>query len=267
MRFGGLFKAIPAEVGNGRRLLYFEASNEDIDHQDEVVLQTALKDSAEYFLRHGNIDLSHRTLLGPGNEEYEIGRPLDVRVTGGKTFVEAELYQGDSRQAKNATMVWDSLTKQRPPSRWYPSVGGQVLSKSIRINPGTGARTAVIDRVRWSNIALDRMPVNRTVPTVSTVPVGVFAKSLGGFVIAKTLTAGYGTDSASLAGGAALRSQSLHGAPISYTDFSDRLARLILDLKTGVQPGDLIRTAQEQFGLSEDEAEYRVLRFLKDLKP
>jgi len=124
-------KAVPAEEA-GERFLYMEASNEDPDHQHEVVLQKALEDSASYFLRHGNIDLSHYTLLGPkagiaNHYEYEIGKPVDVRVQGDRTFVKAQLYKGDSAMARNANMVWDSLTKQSPPARWYPSVGGAVL--------------------------------------------------------------------------------------------------------------------------------------------
>src|SRR5690606_15077846 len=81
---GGLLKASPAEEG-GERLLYIEASNEDVDHQNEVVLQKALAESADYYLRHGNVDLSHYTLIGPKAGianflEYEIGKPVEVRV-------------------------------------------------------------------------------------------------------------------------------------------------------------------------------------------
>lgn len=231
--FGGcdLLKATPAEEG-AERIVYMEASNEDRDHQGEVVLQKALSDSADYYLRHGNIDLSHYTLLGPKSGipnylEFEIGKPIAVNVVGDRTMVKAQLYRGDSAMARNANMVWDSLTRQSPPARWYPSVGGSVLAKSIQIDPATQERVAVISSVRWNNIALDRQPVNKTVPEISTIPVGTFAKSLGGFVL-KTLTAGYGTDSATLTGGGALRTQSLYGSPLtSYDDFSDRLANAL----------------------------------------
>lgn len=224
-------KATPVEEG-GERILFMEASNEDTDHQNEVVLQKALEESAEYFLRHGNIDLSHYTLLGPkagipNHLEYEIGKPIDVSVQGSRTFVKAQLYRGDSAMARNANMVWDSLTKQAPPARWYPSVGGSVLAKSVQIDPVSKERVAVVEKVRWSNIALDRMPVNKTVPEISTLPVGTFAKSLGGFVLSKTLTAGYGTDSALLDGGGAMRVQSLHGSPIQYMDFRESVANAL----------------------------------------
>lgn len=267
---GGLLKASPMEEG-GKRILFIEASNEDVDHQNEIVLQKALQDSAEYYLRHGNIDLSHYSLLGPKSGianfmEFEIGKPIAVQVDGKRTFVKAELYQGESPMAKNAEMVWDSITKQSPPSRWYPSVGGSVLAKSVRIDPETTNKVAVIEKVRWNNIALDRCPVNRTVPEVSTAPVGVFAKSLGGIVMAKTLTAGYGTDSASLTGGGAMRLQSLQGVPVTYLDFRDRFADLVRTMRVGKELRDLVRVAVNHLGMPEDTAKRFVTQFIYDLK-
>ena len=268
IQFGTLLKATPAEEG-GARFLFFEASNEDLDLQNEVVAQQALLESRDYFLRHGNIDLSHYTLLGPKSGianfmEYEIGKPVEVRVAGSGTFVKAQLYQGDSAMARNANLVWDSLTKQTPPARWYPSVGGAVLSKAVKINPETGDKIAVVDRVRWNNVALDRCPVSRTVPEVSTAPVGVFAKSLGGFVLTKALEAGYGTDVATLTGGGALGQQSLDTRRI-YTPFRDQLADAIR-LKTIKARGrDISLWAIHQFGLRPDQAAAWVERFLHDL--
>lgn len=269
---GGLLKATPNEDG-GRRYVFFEASNEDVDHQNEVVLQKALEQSSEYYLRHGNVDLSHFTLLGPkagipNYLEYEIGKPVAVRVDGKHTFVKAELYQGDSPMARNANMVWDSLTKQVPPMRWYPSVGGQVLSKSVKIDPLTKNKVVVVESVRWNNTALDRCPVNKTVPEISTVPVGSFAKSLGGFVISKALEASYQTDAAQLSGGGALTMQSLDGAPISYFDFRDRLSDAMLKGEVGRNPGskELVDYSAKRFGLSRSDAAEFVERFMRDLK-
>lgn len=269
---GGLLKATPQEDA-GHRYIFFEASNEDVDHQNEVILQKALSESSEYYLRHGNIDLSHYTIMGPKSGipnfmEYEIGKPLAVQVNGRRTFVKAELYSGDSAMARNANMVWDSLTKQMPASTWYPSVGGSVLSKSVKLDTATQQKVAVIDRVRWNNTALDRCPVNKTVPTISTAPVGTFAKSLGGFVIAKGLTAGYGTDAAALTGGSAMREQSLDGVIQSYFDFRNKLAERMRSGGTGKNPGarDLVSYAAKQFSLSPDRAAEWVERFMRDLK-
>ncbi len=266
---GSMLKATPSEEG-GERILYIEASNEDIDHQNEVVLQKALAESASYFLRHGNIDLSHYTILGPKSGipnfmEYEIGKPVDVSITGRQTFVKAQLYRGESPMAKNANMVWDSLTRQSPPSRWYPSVGGSVLEKSVKLDPKTGDKIAVVSAVRWNNIALDRCPVNRTVPEVSTVPVGVFAKSLGGFVIAKALEAGYATDAVGKVGGAAFGTQSLDQGVHSYFDFRHRISEALLKKRAKARSRDITTYAMNQLGLSADEAAEWVERFLRDL--
>jgi hypothetical protein len=272
---GGLLKATPASEGEDR-VLYFEASNEDLDHQNEVILQRALAESAGYYLRHGNIDLSHYSILGPksGIEnfmEYEIGKPVDVRMEGPRTFVKALLYRGDSPMAKNADMVWKSLTAQSPPSRWYPSVGGSVLGKSIKLDPDTGAKVAVIDKVRWNNVALDRCPVNKTVPEVSTRAEGVFAKSLNGFVV-KALQAGYGTDMGTLTGGAALGVQSLdrkikQTIPGGYWDFRERLAG---DIKTGrvksMNARGLVSHVVGEYGVDESTAAEWVEAFLRGLQ-
>ncbi len=266
--FGGMLKASPMTEGD-ERILYLEASNEDVDHQGEIVMQKALSDSADYYLRHGNVDLSHYSLLGPKSGipdfmSYEVGKPIAVRVDGRRTFVKAQLYRGDSPMAKNANMVWDSITKQSPPSRWYPSVGGAVLAKSIKIDPKTRERVAVIEKVRWNNIALDRCPVNKTVPEVSTAPVGVFAKSLGGFVLSKALEAGYGTDAAALTDGAALRTQSLHGA--DYGRLREATAAAIRDGKIKTPAADsIMQYAATEFGLSLDEAAGFTERLMRDI--
>ena len=161
-------------------------------------------------------------------------------------------------------MVWDSLTKQSPPSRWYPSVGGAVLSKSVKIDPETKARVAVIEKVRWNNVALDRCPVNRTVPEVSTAPVGTFAKSLGGFVV-KALEAGYGTDAAALTGGAALRTQSLAGA--EYYRAREKVSRAILNGTLGKNPGpnQIMDFVSREFGASPEGSAEFTERLLGDI--
>lgn len=280
---GGLMKATAKEDGQ-RRILYLEASTEGgADYQNEVVLQKALGDSSDYFMRHGNIDLEHYSLLGPTRGipdymTYEIGKPVEVSMSGKTTFVKSELYKGESPMAKNANLVWDSLTKQQPPCRWYPSVGGAVLAKSVRVNPDTSERVAVIEKVRWNNIGLTRTPVNPEVREASIapmgnlsksmeMPLGYFAKSLGGFVMAKGLTAGYGTDSATLAGGSSLRKQSLWGTPVSYWDFRERIAKSIRDGKVGSNPGarELVEHGMNEFSMPMADASEYTEHFLNDL--
>lgn len=272
LTFGTLAKA-QVQTDGDRRLVYFEASNQDVDHVGEIVLQKALLDTQDYFIRHGNIDLGHYTIMGPkagipNHLEYEIGRPLRVVPRGSKTFVEGVLYQGEGPMAKNADMVWHSMTKQRPPARWYASVGGAVLSKKIHRDQATGQRVAVIDRVRWNNIALDRCPANRTVGEVSTQPLGVFAKSLGGFVLAKQLSAGGSASNVGLTGGAALRSESLDRGTQSttYPDLRERLAGAIRSQSVAATPAALSAHLRNTFGLSPDKAAETVERFLADLR-
>jgi hypothetical protein len=276
--FGGLLKATPSMEGT-KRFIFIEASDESVDHQNEIILQKALTDSSDYYLRHGNVDISHYTILGPKSGipnflDYEIGKPIEVRVNGKSTFVKAELYQGGGARADNAQMVWDSMTVQSPPSRWYPSVGGSVLSKSVKFDQSTGERVAVIDKVRWNNLALDRTPVNKQVPEVSTTPIGVFAKSLDGFVI-KALEAGYGTDSATLTGGAALRTQSQDHHLMSttvpdstdgYTKFRDKLAAAWKGGKGDGNGAQRLVSLAHNLGVTGDRALEWVERFLRDLE-
>lgn len=274
LSIGAMLKATPHQEG-GRRLIYIEASNEALDQQNEVVMQKALRESADWYLKYGNLDIDHFTLIGakagiPDYTMYEIGRPIDVKFEGSKTLVKGEIYSGSGPAAERANQFWSSLTEINPPANWFPSVGGAVLEKAIEIDPGTKMRKAMVKKVRWSNIGFSKTPVNQTVPTVATVPFGALAKSwgAGGLDFAKALEAGYGTDSATLSGGAALREQSLHGTPISYFDFRNKLANAMLKGEVGKNPGarELVDHCAKNFGLSLGEASEYVERFYRDLK-
>jgi len=270
---GAMLKASPATEG-GRRVIYFEASNEGVDQQNESVAAKALADSKDFYLRYGNVDIDHLTLLGPklgipDYQSYEIGRPIDVGQSGTKTFVKAEIYSGSGPAADKANMFWSSITDLTPPARWYPSVAGAVLEKAIDVDSATGIRKAIVKKVRWSNVGVSKTPVNQHVPTLATVPVGVFAKCMtaGGLDIAKALEAGYGTDSATLTGGGALRKESLYGKPINYFDFRHRLSAAMSAGECGKSPvaKDLVKFATNRFGVSKDEAAEHVERFLRDI--
>lgn len=266
-------KATPVTEGDDR-FVFFEASNEAVDQQGEVVLAKALAESASYYLKFGNLDIDHYTQIGarlgiPNYELFEIGRPIDVRISSGSTFVKAQVYRGEGPAAEQANGFWSSVTDLTPPKRWFPSVGGKVISKGIVIDPDTKAKRAIIEKVRWTNVGLSRTPVNSNLSQVSTVPFGALAKSLTaeGFDFSKAIEAGYGTDSAALEGGGALRKQSLEPGLLSYWDFRDGLAELIRKGKVGgVKPAELVRVAQNHFGMSPDTAAASVERFLGDLE-
>lgn len=267
-----MLKATPAEEG-GERFIYFEASNEGIDQQNEKVLAKALEDSAAHFLKFGNIDIDHFTILGARSGianpmAFEIGRPVDVTIRDDRTFVKAQLYRGATDLAQNANMVWESMTQLNPPARWYPSVGGAVLAKSIEIDPETKGKVAVVTKVRWTNVGLSRTPVNQHLPAAGAAPLGVFAKSMNGFVIAKALEASYATDAAGKTGGAAFGMQSLDtGSPRSYFEFRDSISHAIQSREAKMQTADgLTAYSVKHFGLSPDEAAEWVDRFLNDLK-
>ncbi|HKT53427.1 MAG TPA: hypothetical protein VJP88_03185 [Caulobacteraceae bacterium] len=284
---GEFMKATPSTEG-ARRYLYLEASNEGRDQQAEVVMAKALAESAKFYERYGNVDIDHYTQIGaklgiPDYLTYEIGRPIAVRQRDGVTFVKCELYSGigdnvTSPMLEKANMVWDSVAKMRPAQRWYPSVGGAVLHKSLGVN-ANGERTVLIDRVRWQNIGLSKTPVNQHVPECAVIPMEVFAKSWGaaGLDITKALTAGYGTDTATFEGGQALREQSLDGAPgsratsrdgiKSYFEFREKLAGAIRSGAVEMPNStSMVAHAMNEFGLSQDEATEHVERFVRDLK-
>jgi hypothetical protein len=268
-----MLKATPVTEGSDR-FIFIEASNEAVDYQGEIVRSKALEDSAPYYLQFGNLDIDHYTQIGarmgiPDHELYEIGRPVDVKVQGNTTFVKGQVYTGEGPAAQRANAFWSSLTDLNPPARWYPSVGGKVASKSVVIDPATKAKRAVINKVRWTNIGFSKTPVNLNLASVSTVPFGALAKSMcaEGFDFVKALEAGYGTDSAALAGGAALRTQSLDRSLHSYWDIRDALAALVSGGEVrGGDPTELVKAARERLGLTADKAAKSVERFLHDLQ-
>lgn len=272
-----MLKARPSTEG-GERFIYVEASREDRDQQGEIVLAKALQESADHFTRFGVIDLDHKSMpsvarqYGIENpEEWAIGQPVEVRFDSGTTFVKAQLYSGDTPMATRANMVWDRLTKLTPAARYYASVGGSVLAKAIKIDPKTGEKIPVVTKTRWNNLALTTSPVCQHLEsTATTMPVGVFAKSLGGFVLNKALESSYATDAAAKTGGAALATQSLDtGAksPKSYFDFRDRLAAAVRSGKVSdTSANGLMHYSAETFVLSLDESAEWVDRFLSDLK-
>jgi hypothetical protein len=266
MVFETMLKATPATEGMDR-IIYVEASKEAKDIEGEIVLSKALKESAEYFLKFGVLDLDHKSMpsvaqkFGLIPEEWAIGQPMAVRFDGDMTFVKAKLYAGDTPLATKANNVWDGMTKLNPPARYYASVGGQVLGREIRIDPQTGDKIPVVSKTRWNNLALSSSPVNPHLNIASSAPMGIFTKSLNGYVM-KALEASYSTDSAGLTGGGAMRMQSLDTSVKSYFDFRERLSAAIRARKAG---RDFTNYAIRNFGLSHDQASDWVEKFLRGI--
>lgn len=268
-----------AKAEGGRRYIFLEASNEGLDQTNEKIMAKALADSTEFFLKFGNIDIDHFTVIGQKlgmtlkeAKSYEIGRPVDVKIDGNTTFVKAQLYEGEGPMAENANMVWESMTQLNPPQRWYPSVGGAVLAKSVQVDPESQQKVTMVDKVRWSNIALSQTPVNQHLSTASLSPIGTLTKSMGGIVLSKALEASYCTDRAMLTGGGAFGVQSLDvgsNQPYSYYEFRDQLSVALI---SGAVSADyltsedgLAQYCAANFSMSPSEASAWVHRFLSDI--
>ena len=270
--FSDFLKATPAEEG-GERFVYLEASNEARDFQGEVVLAKALEESAEYYRTYGNLDLDHLTQIGakagvPNHYLYQLGTPVDVKCRAGKTWVKGAIFSGDTPVAAHANSFWDSLVKIKPAKRWFPSVGGAVVDKGQEFDPKTRTVHTVVRKVRWTNIGFSATPVNPAVPQVSTVPIGVLAKSWGvhGLDLTKALEAGYGTDSATLTGGGAMRKQSADRKMQSYWDFRDGIAKAIRARTIPGTAESIVDHAHGTAGVSRSQAAEWTERFHADLR-
>ena len=267
-----------ASEESGERFIYLEASNEGVDQSNDLVLAKALEDSTAHFLKFGNIDIDHKSMPSVANmygitepEHWEIGVPEDVRIANGTTMVKARLFRGDTHLAAKANMVWDSMTKLNPPARWYASVGGATLAKAQGIYPKSKSKVNFITKVRWSNLAISRQPVNQNVSAVQTMPFGLLAKcwTPEGFDLHKALEASYSTDVSTITGGGALSVQSLDTGgeqPKSYFNFRDLLAKRVSNGECGTTESEMTECAVQQFNLSPDQAADWVDRFLGDLK-
>ena len=270
-----MLKARPSEE-EGERYIYLEASKEGVDQQNEVVLSKALAESAHHFLRYGSLDIDHKSMPTIASrygindpENWEIGVPVEVKADERSVFVKGRLFSGDTPLAARAGMVWDSLTKLSPPARWYPSVGGAPLARKTDFDPVTKASVGYVTKVRWTNLALSRQPVNQHVAPATVLPFGTLTKcwTAEGFDLRKSLQAGYGSDVSALSGGGALRVQSLEGKPKSYFKFRDRLSDAITSGIVKRQDcRGLNASSRGPLGLSSMEAGEWVMRFLNDLK-
>jgi hypothetical protein len=259
-----MMKAVPLQEGTSR-YIYCEASDESKDLQNEVVLQKALCESMEYFLMRGNLDLDHITLTGakagiPDFLSYEIGQPIEVKLHGGKTLVKGEIYSGTGPMCEKANLFWSSLTDIKPPAKWSASVGGAVQGSELEIDPVTQQQTRKITKVRWSNLGFSRQPVNQSVNAVSTVPMAIFAKSWAIDGCYKTLTAGYGTDAATLTGGGALRKQSLFG----YPQYREAISGLILN--GVISTKNIVVESIARYGISQEQAVSWAKQLFNDLQ-
>ena len=188
----------------GNYIFEVEASNENLDLQNQIVLQRALMESKDEFLKGGVIsfDHLHKRRDEKGNiisdPSMVIGEPIDVYFDeeNKKTIVKGKLYSNNDKAKDLIKMLKAGSTRVRA------SVGG--IFPQVVKNLKTGVEK--ITHVLWNDLAITTSPVNNTVGSA------VFAKSMSAaeFVnylpleIKKSLCAGYNTDSATMTGGQTL---------------------------------------------------------------
>jgi len=258
-----MLKASAAEEG-GARFIYTEASRESTDVKGEIVLSKAIEESVDVFMKFGVVDLDHKSMPSVAQklsiecpDEWIIGQPEDVKFSNGSTFVKARLRTGSSPLAANANIVWESLTKIDPPTRYYASVGGTVLADEMRYDMHTGEKVKVITKTRWNNLALSLNPVHHDLFQTSTTPIGVFAKSVNGIVLKRALEAGHDTDVAELDEAGALRGR-------SQQELNELLSRAIITGVLGDNPGrrELERYVVKKFKCTHKKAVGAVDQFM-----
>lgn len=177
---------------DGRRLVEVGASTQETDSEGDVILQKALLDAADDFVKSGHIDLNHYSELGhrmgiPNPSSYIIGRPIEVKDYGkGQTGVVSEIMRssdGKSDPVKNRyDEFWESL-QTKPPMKWSASIYG--FPKAGMIDDCTagqcdhGAKRYLVRGIDWRSLAMTTNPINRSMTKFATV---VTAKAFVGML-------------------------------------------------------------------------------------
>lgn len=200
------------EDENGNYKFEVEASNENLDLQNQITLQSALQKSEEYFVTNGVIsdDHLHKTRNPDGSVETHkekiIGEPISVRFDKAtkRTFVKGILYSGIE-----AAKPYIDLLKNK--SKLVKASIGGIMPKIKKNADGSETVTSFM----WNDLALTCSPVNWTVGSAR------FAKSMDVVDFCKSLTAGSGSDAASMDGGRSLQKEDLEEKTVNIMDLTD----------------------------------------------
>ena len=208
---GNICKSISGEEDeNGNYIFEVEASNENLDLQNQRTLQSALMKSKDYFLTNGVIsdDHQHKTRNPDGSVESHkdkiIGEPISVRTDGKSTFVKGILYKGVA-----AAKDYINLLKNHS-SRVKASIGG-IMPTIRKEKDGTETVTGFM----WNDLALTTSPVNWTVGSAK------FAKAIGMVDFCKSLEAGTGTDAAEYESGRSLQKEDIEDETTKILEIND----------------------------------------------
>lgn len=208
---GNICKSITGqEDENGNFIVEVEASNENLDLQNQRTLQSALDESKEYFLTNGVIsdDHQHKTRNPDGSIESHkdkiIGEPISVRKSGKSTFVKLCLYKG-----VEAAKPYINLLKNG--SKLVKASIGGIMPTIRKEKDGT----ETVTRFMWNDLALTTSPVNWTVGSAR------FAKSIGMVDFCKSLEAGSGTDASLFEGGRSLQKEDIEDETEKLLEIND----------------------------------------------
>ena len=234
---GNICKSITGqEDENGNFIVEVEASNENLDLQNQRTLQSALDESKEYFLTNGVIsdDHQHKTRNPDGtvesHKEKIIGEPISVRKSGKSTFVKLCLYKG-----VEAAKPYINLLKNG--SKLVKASIGGIMPTIRKEKDGT----ETVTRFMWNDLALTTSPVNWTVGSAR------FAKSIAMVDFCKSLEAGSGTNTAEFEGGRSLQKE----------DIEDETEKL-LEINDGeMDPSDSVEKTKKGKGKFFTEEEVR----------
>ena len=208
---GNICKSISGEEDeNGNYIFEVEASNENLDLQNQRTLQSALMDSKEYFLTNGVIsdDHQHKIKLPDGtvesHKEKIIGEPISVRREGKSTFVKGRLFAGI-----DAAKPYINLLKNKA-KVVKASIGG-IMPTIRKEKDGTETVTSFM----WNDLALTTSPVNWTVGSAR------FAKSIGMVDFCKSLEAGSGTNAPDFESGRSLQKEDIEEETTKLLEIND----------------------------------------------
>lgn len=208
---GNICKSISGEEDeNGNYIFEVEASNENLDLQNQRTLQSALMDSKEYFLTNGVIsdDHQHKIKLPDGtvesHKEKIIGEPISVRREGKSTFVKGRLFAGIE-----AAKPYINLLKNKA-KVVKASIGG-IMPTIRKEKDGTETVTSFM----WNDLALTTSPVNWTVGSAR------FAKSIGMVDFCKSLEAGAGTNAPDFESGRSLQKEDIEDETTKLLEIND----------------------------------------------
>ena len=236
---------------DGNVIFTIEASNENLDIEQQRVLQSALLETKDYFLKSGVVskDHKHRKYNKDGtfeiNEDYIIGEPLDVYTRGTSTLIKGKLYTKNGYAQKFIKLL------DQGSSRVRASVGG--LFPRVKQVIENGKKIGNVVSVLWDDLALTTQPVNPTVGFGTST----LAKSLSSIEFVKALSAGSGTDAAEFAGGRALQKEEVeHGkTPLSENVNEEVIAALVGAIADGdITDPDEAESFLADYGLSREDA-------------